>query len=347
MDYGPEVSKQAFVVHHTEFPEFRNCRRKWFFGSRNGLNLEPLIKDVKLRLGSLWHEALAARYRYRLTHPHGDPEAARAATRAQLMRSLAEDKEAIRTVLGDGIYDPDIQAGFKKEENLLLGLVDPYDEWATGKLSPPCYPQDDEFQVVAVEPRFTVPIPASTGKPRARGWLSFKPDAIVKWDGKLWVMEHKLMRGDVDNPTHLPLDLQMGMQVWGLQRQIAIAGFTSVVGLTGYCSVVGGAIYNLTRKQLPGPRVTKPIFGRHVVLRSSTELRNLAQDLGRDIQNMKRAIKDPILRWYNPQPWSGICTWGCPSRAVCEAMNRGEDVAYLLSKFRERGSNSLLEAEEE
>ena len=52
---GKTIPKNAFIIRHTELSDFRNCKRKWFIGTHNGLNLEPVFSDPRLKFGTAWH----------------------------------------------------------------------------------------------------------------------------------------------------------------------------------------------------------------------------------------------------------------------------------------------------
>ena len=181
------------------------------------------------------------------------------------------------------------------------------------------------------EQRYLVPIYTPLGN-RSRAYLAVKVDAVVRDNfDNLWVMEHKTrgVSSRVDDPPGMILDLQMGLQVLCLRRVAAAQGLGNVKGV----------IYNLVRRQKPGPRVRAPIYGRHQVFRSEQELQILESFLYKTYRAMRQVKANGLVKArYNPQVWAGgYCTWGCPVMNICEALVRGSDVDYLLSvEFRER-----------
>ena len=306
------IPKTAMVIRATEVSEFRNCRRKWFYSSHNGLNLEPKMRDKKLSEGICWHAGLESYYRTGDFKPGFD-------------QSFAKEVQVMQRVIGDGIFDPDIQADLEEREQRAYALFEEYRKWADNE----AYPPDTAMDIVGVEVRLLVPFRNPAGN-RTRAWVATRLDGVVKVDGVYYILEHKYQSksSQVDNPQNLPLDLQMGIQIWALQQYLAHHHKSN--------PIVGGALYNLTRKQMPSPRVKAPLFGRHIVRRSAKELDILLATLYKDSIDMRRTKRDPTERTYNPQP-TGVCTWGCAFRSVCESMNRGEDTKLLLDTgFRPR-----------
>ena len=304
------IPKTAMVIRATEvggISGFRNCRRKWYFASHNGMNLEPALRAKKLSDGICWHAGLESYYRDGDFYKGFD-------------EAFQNEVELMRLAISDGIYDEEIQEDLDSRKKLAYTIFEEeYKEWANTK----AYPQDKDLEVVGTEVRLLIPLRNPAGN-RTKGWIAVKLDGIVRTkEGVYYALEHKYQSKstNVDNPTHLPLDIQMGVQVWALRQYLRYHDRTN--------PVVGGALYNLTRKQMPGSRVKNPICGRHIVRRSDRELDILMSTIYKDMVDMRRTQKHPAERTYNPQ-MLGICTWGCEFREVCEAMNRGEDVQFLL-----------------
>lgn len=319
---GNKVPKSSMVIRATEVGEFRNCRRKWFFGSHNGLNLEPVMRDKKLSEGICWHAGLESYY------STGDFETG-------FMTAFGEEVSLMQSVIGDGIYDELIQADLNARKELALTLFELYKEWSTTTAEP----SDYGMETVSVEQRLLIPLCTPKGN-KSRTWVAVRLDGVVKKDNIYYVLEHKYLSKStaVDNPQHLSLDLQMGIQQWALSHYLALHDPNAIIG---------GALYNLTRKQMPSSRVKNPLFGRHLVHRSKTELDILVRGLYKDSQDMRATKRSPSERTYNPQP-TGICTWGCAFRSVCDAMNRGGDVKVLLDngyQKREKDIWKLLQEE--
>lgn len=311
---GRVLPKNAYIIRHTEIGSYLNCPRYWFLTSHNGLNLEPRVKDKKLRFGSAWHSGLEKRFKSNTSVMTGFQE------------SWDKQVEELTQELGQGIYDETIQADLKDMLDLGIVLGEAYDEWVNTDATP----KDSELKVIDVEKRLLVRIP------RTYTWLAAKLDAIVEYAGAVWTMEHKTRARSsrVDNPGNVNRDIQMGLQLLALK----LAGYTDD-GKT-----LGGAIYNLARKQAPSSRVKNPIFARHMVYYTERQLYELMTDL-QCVHSpaMREASRLPAvtLRRYNPGIGSNcFCDWGCHAQEVCEALNRYENVEYLVgTHFKSRNKN--------
>ena len=329
-DFGNTLSEDAFVIRHTEVQEFRNCQRKWYLSSHNGLNLEPVQKPAKLRIGSIWHKALEGLYKGE------DPW-------EWMKESYNEELEESRENLGDGFFEQEFQESLEKEWELLESLLSAYLVWRNNEADP----ADSEMEFLNVERRLLVPLLSPEDHPTG-AWIAAKLDIILLYNGMVYSMDHKTSgkSARVDNPDHLPLDLQMGLQLLTLRELQRYKGKTH--------PKIAGALYNMARKQKPGPKVSAPIFHRSEILRSDYELQKLKEELYKDyvrMSNIKEGelfpMEEPRIMSYNPQPW-GFCAWGCDFRYVCEAINKGEDWQFLLEnnyKPRDKDIWKMLEEE--
>jgi hypothetical protein len=323
---GNTIPKSAQIIRATEVVQFRQCRRQWYFSSHNGLNLEPIVESHALRFGKAWHKALEYLYEPgRL----GDPLDA---ALQGLEEQYNQEREKVGLVLEDF---GDVYQAMQEELQLGKQLLEHYIRWAENEAKP----SDRALKPRGVEVRLLIPLPTDTGT-RSRSWLAVRLDGIVETqDGLIWVLEHKTRHkgSSVDDPDCLPLDIQMGLQIWALKQQMGKEG-----------AKVAGALYNLVRKQLPSPRVRSPIFGRHMVFRSTQELNHLIKQIYYDSLEMRKTARDPERYCYhNPQPWGFLCA-KCPFCPPCEAIGRGEDVAALLyGNYRKREKDVFQMLEEE
>lgn len=341
---GQEVPKSAFVIRATELQMFLNCPRQWYILSHNGLNMEPAITAPKLRFGTIWHKAMEHYYAPGIR----DQDRLEAGLEG-LKAGINEGKEKLRLELGDGMYTHEFQELLQRDEDLLRALLDGYPQWANHEARP----SDLLLEPVSTEQRFLVPI-LTPSRNKSRAYLAVRMDAVVKDNlGHYWIVEHKTRGASskVDDPQGLVLDMQMGLQLLALNR---------VLGKSNSDYNLRGVIYNLVRRQKPGPRVRSPIYGRHQVTRTPSELAFLEDTLYRAYREMlevRRTMNRHTHSFshglsqvrYNPQVWSGgYCTWGCPALNVCEAAVRGDDVDYLLStEFRTRDKDIWQMLEEE
>lgn len=313
--HGKVVDVDSFIIRATEVSQYLNCPRNWFVQSHNGLNLEPPLKPQKLRFGTIWH--LAMEYLYSGKDPFQGIE-----------DGIRHELDLIHELLA---VDPDVHQGVEEDKLLLYSMLKSYMEWRNSEADP----TDDMFKVYSVEERFVVPFNNDTPY-----YLVAKLDAILEdRSGGLWVLEHKT-RSKGSSVTVAP-DLQLDMQT-GLQLLVCKHAFPD--------KTVKGVIYNLARKQALTSRVRSPVFGRHEIFRSKSELDILEIFLNMLAADMKRdAARDKTdmhcLR-YNPNTF-GICTWGCSVKDVCEAMIRGEDVDYLIETGLRPRSKTIFEVLEE
>lgn len=331
---GVPVPESAVVIRATELQTFLNCPRQWLILSHNGLNMEPAASRPKMRLGTIWHKAMEYYY---------SPEVLDSerwdAGRKGLEVGIEEDHKKLIVELGDGVYTPEFVESSAKDKELLTALYDGYPEWANNNATP----SDRTLTPITTEQRFLVPIKTIRGY-KSRAYIAVKVDALVRDStGALWVMEHKTrgVSSRVDDPQGIILDLQMGLQVLALRRYLSEVAPNETLN---------GVIYNLTRRQKPSSRVRAPIYGRHQVFRSATDLDILESRLYFAYRDMRRVIRNGILHArYNPQVWAGgYCTWGCPAINICEALTRGDDYEYLLDvEFRKRGKDIWQMLEEE
>lgn len=324
LDYwGNPIRKDAFIIRATEFGQFVNCPRSWAFGTHNGLNLEPVQTSPKLRFGTIWHEGMEAIY---------DPNNPKDPFTA-ISDCFAQERQVFEDTLGVEAHDPELVQQLNEEEELATKLMTSYESWRTSLAEP----SDLELNFQSAEHRYVIPLEGTNA------YIAVKFDAEVldKHDG-FWIMEHKT-RGkssDVGNPPELELDFQMGIQ-------LLVASYVR--------DNVRGVLYNLARKQPPGPRVKKDIFGRHKAQRTPYMLQYLESyvlEIYREMRQASNIIKgddwDYGLRRlrYNPQPM-GFCRWGCPVKEICESINRGEDYEYLINEKLTPRSKNIWETLEE
>lgn len=325
LDYwGNPIRKDAYIIRATEFGQFINCPRNWAFGTHNGLNLEPVYKSPKLRFGTIWHEGMEAIY---------NPQASKDPFTA-ISDCFSEERQIFEDVLGVEAYDPELTKQLSEEETLANQLMTAYEDWRNTLADP----RDSDLNFVGAEHRYVIPLDGT----RAYVAVKFDAEALDRNSG-FWIMEHKT-RGkssDVGNPPELELDFQMGIQ-------LLVASYVH--------DNVRGVLYNLARKQPPGPRVKKDIFGRHKAQRTPYMLKYLESYVlmvYRDMREASRLLQGPEWEYgirrlrYNPQPM-GFCRWGCAVKEICEAINRGEDYEYLVrEKLTPREKNIWETLEEE
>ncbi len=329
------VPSSATIIRATELQSFLNCPRRWFITSHNGLNLEPRGTNLNMRFGTMWHTIMEHYY-----NPDILPKDRIYSGNAGLKKAIEEHREKLTIELGEWGIDLEHQERLAKDEELLQVLLNGYTHWADNEANP----RDSTLVPLSVEQRFLVPILTPQGN-KSRAFLAAKYDALVKDNqDHMWVMEHKTrgVSSRVDDPQGMILDMQMGLQLIILKRYMQHAYEEQSR------PSVRGVLYNLVRRQKPSSRVRNPIYGRHRVYRSDTDLNILEHTLYNAYREML-TIHDLKDTRYNPQVWAGgFCTWGCPAITVCEALVRGDDYELALDlgfKPRERTIWEMLDDE--
>ena len=317
---GKAVRQDAFIVRATELSQFRNCPRNWFFTSHNGLNLERRVTNRKLRFGIVMHKALEVMY-------GGAPADA---VISALNAALEEEREAL-----DAYWSVELNQEFEEDRLLANSLMHEYMGWVH---SENCSYPDSEFNFKHTERRVITQLPGTYA------YLAVKMDAEAEGRivGGYWVLEHKT-RGkstNVSNPQEIFMDLQLGAQLWTLSKE---------------GKRPSGVLFNLIRKQMPGPRVKAPLFARHRATRTAQELRIFEETLFRvyhDMRDTARRIlvdKEPFYTLpYNPQTM-GVCSWGCPVKDLCGAICRGDDTTLVIEsqlKPRDKDIWQVLEEDQ-
>lgn len=347
--YGQRLTKNSYIVRHTEVQQFLTCPRKWMFQSHNGLNLEQKVKNPNLSFGTIWHDVMENYYKaFRSMSPqHRHPEI----TAERHMEHLIETHmQELQVQFGERFGMEDA-AKATSDADLLRAMFKGYVPWSQNEAEP----KDLEFTVLDVERRFIIPISTPAGN-RARGaYLAVKLDTVVERNGGLWVLEHKTAGKStkVDDMPGLGLDMQIALQALALYYLSSLE----------YQMPVRGIIYNVARKQMPSSRVKSPLYGRTTVFKTMEELKRVNQYLYEIYRNMLQTTKlidkfkdrYPNEAWraaekipYIPQVYgNGSCIWGCPVRDVCESINRGEDVTDLLEMNMQPRDKSIMEVLEE
>jgi hypothetical protein len=87
--------------------------------------------------------------------------------------------------------------------------------------------------------------------------------------------------------------------------------------------------HQILRKQMPGPRVTAPLFSRELVERTDEELAQFELDLARIALDMLDGAVYP-----NRMPQ---CTWDCDFKVACQLRGSTADLKHVLEhEFRKR-----------
>lgn len=204
---------------------FKKCQTLWWYTSFNGLNLQPLITNKNLAMGTAIHEGLRVMYDIKR---QGDPE--------ELIKAeaIAAFVDSLWNSGADSNLIPDLEA-------LGVGMLSHYWEWRKEA--------DKDWEILRTEVPFSVPIPLDRVGAKDLDNVTFIVDEtsgkmylaekvwdddlktympkIVLYEGQLdivarykptdslWIWDHKTTANIyVDGYGWLPLDPQVGTYFW-------------------------------------------------------------------------------------------------------------------------------------
>ena len=323
-------------ISTTERQTFKRCRLQWHFSSYGRLNLEPILPDTRLWFGTGVHAALEAYYGERV-----DP--------VEYWLAWTEEEFQRLDALGF-IRSGEEWENLYAHRELGRGMLLNYVAFAT---------ENDDFQVVATEQQFEVPI-RRPGSSQHVGFLVGRFDGICQTaDGRFWLLEHKTA-AQAWSPYMFVDDDQTLGYLWAAQQL--------------FPKPLAGVYFNILRKKLPKPpRVLQngklsvakdqdttyevyaatiqeqgldpaeytsildhlrekgnSFFQRERVLRSPREIEVFGAQLYDEYIDM---ASDP--RIYPNLTWD--CAWGCDYRSLCQAWRNGEDWEMIArAQFRTR-----------
>ena len=144
--------------------------------------------------------------------------------------------------------------------------------------------------------------------------VDVRPDAMAKFNGLLWCVEHKSVS-------------RVKPQRWAFDPQSQT-----------YCWVTGaeGTLYNLLT-------TTAPYFHPMAVARSVPEIEAVERAIRTEVREIRRALKHPSL--FYPSP-----AWDCNScfyRELCLADLEGHDRASIIQELFEKREEKHVDLEEE
>lgn len=341
-----------YEIHISDLRSFKSCRRKWWWSSPLGLNLEPNVPYAPFFSGRAVHYAHEMYY---------------GSKHVPFNTSLDKffDHE-IREMEKTGRLWPQEQATFDEQVNLCIGIMDHYNLWIKGLEG---HYADSNLEFKALETTFRVPIYANSGHRSTKVYLAGRFDGLVKnkEDGTFWIWEIKTTRSIDELTRSLANDEQAGAYLWAAQQIYKVP--------------ITGVLYNILRKKLPSKPLVlqsgmlsvnkqidttpeyyfmgihenhpdwdmetitdhygdflsnmvttgKPFFIRYPVYRTRMEIDTLAENLHATALEMTRksTVLYPTPGWMN-------CNF-CHFRGPCLAMNAGGDVPFLLdNEYRVR-----------
>ena len=340
-------------AHITDLATWQWCQRKWWFTSRNALNLEPIRPEAALFLGSGVHHAMEQCYQpgeidYSILGP-------------SFSDWFDEGAKERGFVVGQ---DTDMD----KLRELGLGMVRHYAKWA---------PKQDGFDVIATEQEFSVRMSGPVSP------FAGRFDGVIRSHstGRLWLHEFKTSSYNLvaqANSSRYKLDNQATAYLWAAEQT--------------YNEPVEGILYTLLRKKVPSnPKLLKsgglsvsksidttaahylkcavaagvqlyrepkyaeliahlerkekenPFIHRFLVKRTAEEMVDIRRRIGTVVYQMGQVLgSSSPSDLYNPPPNilpnpTIHCEKTCAFVEPCLAMNRGESlVDSLEGEYRKR-----------
>jgi hypothetical protein len=289
-----ETDRPVILVSPSEIQTMRQCplKHQLLYGER--WNKERSDESHPLALGTIWHSVMEAHRRTLLATDRNLNEAMAAAGRVIL---LIQDEKVSDLITW-----------------MYLGYVE---MWGS----------DPEWEVVDIEMAAEVDLPPPHGwpSPRLDLRLKIRLDLLVKWKGRIWVVDEKSCK---DLPKRLDLDFddQFGLYYWAATR-------------LGYN--VFGAIHSASRKvRLKTREAPLPErFLRTPISRGKTELNRIAVEAWQTaytaysnlegVTAMRRMGVD-IESPRHPDPRQ--CGWKCDFTEACISSRKGVDLRDYIHR---------------
>lgn len=351
-----------YEIHISDVRAFKSCRRKWDWSSPLRRNLEPNVPYMPFFTGRAIHYALERFY------ANGDPLIGTMGKFVGLEKARMEEH---------GRLFESEEEKLQEQIELMIAMLEHYELWISkqqGRWS------DDQFEFIAMETEFTVPLRTPSGRASNRVFLAGRFDGLImrKDDGTFWIWETKTTRSIDELHKSLANDEQCGAYVYAAQElfNVPVTGvlyncmrkkaprFPQVLkngSISKNKNIDTTAEYYLKAVQTLQPDLTphqilaeygdllqylldegKPFFARIPIYRTPAEIGTLQQNLWITALEMVR----PSTPLYPAPAWSN-CNF-CRFRPPCLALNSGADYEFILAEEfvqRERSSEDILDEE--
>lgn len=291
----------------SDIGDYLACRLRWHYQSPNQRWLRPIVEMERapLRLGTAVHIALDAFYSGETSDPAN-----------VLLEWFANSSEyPLR---------PDEQELAHLGAVMLRGYVREYGQ-PSEDISGIRFLVSEQDGSLACEQQFQISIPDTED-----GWLVGTLDGIVVTpEGQYWIVDHKTARSFPREET-LVLNRQFLAYTYAAQR-LSNGGQLERYGVPIGVKIEG-VLYNGLRKQIPGPRVTQPLFQRHWIAHTFREVVGFQNFLNQLYEEWSR----PDLAMFANPGWQ--CE-DCAFKSPCIARQMGEDEEYLLATGYTQGKS--------
>lgn len=285
-------------ISPTQLDTWTDCRLKWRWANPAGY--QPIKRSAALELGVGIHEALARYY-----------ELMRIGTRSDPVSDFTDwsDYQIARLDADDITYEDDLKS-LVETRTMGIAIMEGYVQHY--KVEP--------FEIIEVEKTVSKPLPDTD-------WtLEARVDAVVRQNGKLYILEHK---------TFTSLDVE---QLDREHQFVAEAWLAESLGL----GRISGVIYNGMRKQVPSPRVKNALFVRHYLDITGPQVKHWLKRC----RSMHDQLTAGRLSIY-PEPSTMKCRF-CNFKQPCTEYMRGGDFQFLLdtlyTKREDRNADKSYES---
>ena len=292
---------EIIVGSYSEIDTARQCLFKHELGYK--LRWRAPTTSPALSRGTLWHSVMEAHYTV-IQAWQVERAAAKAAGR-KVVR-IDEDKRIAKRIwdaVKVHLYD---EAGKQSAEQELV-------EWMyQGYVEQ--YGLDPNWQILAVEHREQVPLLDRAGR-RSRFHIKAKMDLIVReyTSRNVYIVDHKSAK-DLPSDKMLDIDDQFGLYGWMYGQ----AGKTHF-GLLHNCA--------RTQRNVSKPQTLESRFARKRLIRTATELNNIALDAYKQLKAAHAVPIGDAPRSPNPD----TCRWRCDFSEACLLGRKGRDVEQILT----------------
>lgn len=318
---------KMFKFSATERQEFKECRRRWKYGSFNGMSLESKRPHEALTFGTLIHEALAHYYRDK-----GDP-----------VRYFIEHWDEDH---------PSTAALFPLGQEMLRGYVAFSQKY------------DTNWEVLAVEQEWELPLVDKAGNPlilnigdnQVCPTLVGTFDLLVKEGSNFIVVDHKtscmkLQPDELEWNDQLPIYIYACNKIFDVKfvamwnqlrkkaptvpRLLKSGGLSKAKDIDTTYETYLQTILQHNLQESDYADILKSLkerpnsfYEREVIIKSERALRLIERYLVLEAMDMAQAVNTPEY----PSPTSE-CSWKCDYKALCRARNIDADEERLISHY--------------
>lgn len=317
------TGKGKYEIHITDVKTFLQCRRRWAWSSNVRMNLQPNVTPIFYAVGKAVHEGLA--------HMYETGELAEDV----FTRTLDDERKDFEKITGP-LWEEE-QTKYDEARVLGVGMMANYRKTVRDE------GLDDDWEPVATEMSFSVPILTENGTPSSRVYLAGRFDGIFrrKSTGELWLREYKTSAREPD-ARWLEMDYQPVIYSWAAQQ---------ILG-----QPIAGIHYRFLMKRVPERphKLKNGTFSR--AINSSLHTTYVAYHEALEIEAKERADRrygatydeSGLLLGFNPDPAVTKVTDATQLQAKHEAhrqkqlINLEDEYRDILEQLAQRDSSEFI-----